>query len=169
MAGPQRARSSAASREAETLVATSTIDTVKKLMELALHNPNEAEAASAAMMAVRLIDKFSLPVGDNIIHRSDKEWVAPPSEFYDTVADIFTGHVGKNPDADPYTNGAQVPGGLMAPDNDLDTKQGAFAAQIVRAWRAIREARKALAGEFYRWEQRNGRRFVCDDCGKKPL
>lgn len=157
-------------------MATPTIDIVQKLMALALNNPNEEEARSAAMQAIRLIDKFSLPVGDNVIHRSDKEWVPPPPDFYETVSDIFKGG-GTNPDAEanaydqPYA-GAPPKGqqaGLRAVENDLIDQKSAFAAQIVRAWRAIREARRALAGEFYRWEQRNGHRFVCDACGKKPL
>ncbi len=156
-------------------MATSTIETVKKLIELALHNPNEAEAMSAAMMAVRLIDKFSLPVGDNIIHRSDKDWVPPPPDFYETVSDIFKGGVDPDAEAEAYTRPYSGPtpsgqqAGLAHVEHELIDQKSAFAAQIVRAWRAIREARKALGGEFYRWEQAHQRRFVCDDCGKKPL
>lgn len=156
---------------------TPTIEVVQKLMQLALHNPNEAEAMSAALKAIRMIDKFSLPVGDNVVHRSDRAWEPPPPDFYATVEDIFADKA-KQPDEEaraydsPY-QGAPPAGqqaGLTAPERELEDRQSAFAKQMVRAWRAIREARRALGGEFYRWETRNGgRRFVCDDCGKKPL
>lgn len=36
------------------------LDRVKKLMELALHNPNDTEARTAAMAAVRLIDQHKI-------------------------------------------------------------------------------------------------------------
>lgn len=155
---------------------TPTIEIVQKLMALALNNPNEEEARSAAMQAVKLIDKFSLPVGDNVIHRSDKEWVPPPQDFYDAVRDIFKDKM-KDSDAEataydrPY-QGAPPPGqeaGITHLEQELQDRKSAFAEQIVKAWRAIREARRALAGEFYRWEQGHRRRFVCDECGKKPL
>lgn len=153
-------------------MAASTIETVRRLLELAGNTPTndtpeyQRERESAALKAAQLIIRFSLPVGDNVIHRSDKEWVPPPPDFYTTVADIFKG-VQKDPDAEataydqPYA-GAPPPGqpaGLTTPETELQDQKSAFAQQVVTAWRAIRETRKALQAEIYRFEQKTRTRF----------
>lgn len=150
-------------------MATPTIDIVKKLMELALHNPNEEEARSAAMQAIKLIDRHSLPVGDNVIHRPTADWVPPPPDFYETVADILRGQ-GKDPDkeADAYNQPYQGPeagiplgqtAGLTFKEQELEDSKSAFARQVVVAWRAIRETRAKLQSEIYEWEQRTRMKF----------
>lgn len=146
---------------------------MRRLLELAGNTPTndtpeyQRERESAALKAAQLIIRFSLPVGDNVIHRSDKEWTPPPPDFYTTVADIFKGEA-KDPDAEataydqPYA-GAPPKGqqaGLTMPENDLIDQKSAFAAQVVRAWRAIRDTRKALQAEIYRFEQQYRTKFT---------
>lgn len=144
---------------------TPTIDIVKKLMELALHNPNPEEARSAAMKAIQLIDKFDLPVGDNVIHRPSKDWVPPDADFMHTVDDIFSGKKEwANPDAKATeydeNRGSQVPGALAAPERELEDQQSAFRKQVIRAWRAIRETRVKLQAEISTYERETHRRFT---------
>lgn len=144
---------------------TPTIEIVKKLMELALHNPNGEEARSAAVQAIRLIDKFNLPVGDNVINRPDKEWVPPDADFTKTVDDIFSGKKAwADPDAKATeydeNRGSQVPGALAAPERELEDQQSAFRRQVVRAWRAIRETRANLQSEIHAYEKESRRRFT---------
>lgn len=146
-------------------MATPTIEIVKKLMELALHNPNPEEARSAAMKAIQLIDKFDLPVGDNVIHRPSKDWVPPDADFMHTVDDIFSGKKAwANPDATAAeydeNRGSQVPGALAMPERELEDQQSAFRRQVVRAWRAIRETRVTLQSQIHEYEVRSGRKFT---------
>lgn len=57
------------------------LDRVKKLMELALHNPNEQEARTAAMAAVRLIDQHKIEL-------RAKAAPKPPINPYDSLKDL---------------------------------------------------------------------------------
>lgn len=124
---------------------------VEKLIQLALKNPNKEEAASAALKAVELIDRFSLPVGDRVIATEPvgptPNWVPPDPKFYETVDDIL-GKKQVNPDADPRT----MPG-LMIQDTELVDPQEAWRQRMVDAWKEIRAQRRDIAAIYYRLKQ----------------
>lgn len=126
-----------------------TTDIIRKLMALALNNPSEAEAMSAALKAVQLIEKHSIPVGDTIPLK-DKRWVPPEPDFMDLVNDILKGNK-PNPDE----QGPLV----MAEDYELDDQASAFRKQIVLAWRAIREERKKIEAEWHRLKKEGYRQW----------
>lgn len=141
------------------------ISHIQKLIELALHNPSEEEARSAAVMACRLIDKFKVPVGDMVIE-PPKEYTPPSPDFMATVADIFSKAQTEDQRSQAQRNyetggegGPGYAGGVQIQDRELTDWPSAIRMQVVRAWRAIREARKRLEAEIYRYEQETGRRF----------
>lgn len=123
-----------------------TTDIIRKLMALALNNPSLEEAQSAALKAVQLIEKHSIPVGDSIPLK-DKRWVPPEPDFMDLVNDILGG---KKPN--PDEQGPLV----MSEDTDLEDQATAFRKQVVLAWRAIRAERKKLEGEWHNLRKRRG-------------
>lgn len=136
-----------------------TVELIQKLIELALHNPSEEEARSAAMHACRLIDRDKIPVGDMVINVDpSRVWVPPDPDFMQTVADIFE-KGGVQPDESPIPESQAGTGGLSIQSRELEDQVTAFRNQVVRAWRAIRETRVKLQGEIYRYERETMRKF----------
>lgn len=147
-------------------MAADTLDIIQKLMALALNNPNEAESLRAALKAIQLIEKHQIPLGDTIIRKGDKgtKWAAPSEDFMSQVDEILKGVNKKwkeNPDSADYTEATGGSAGLKvaAVESDVEDRQSAFQKQIIRAWRAIRDTRRRLETEIYRYERETGRKF----------
>lgn len=142
-----------------------TLDIIGKLMALALNNPNEAESLRAALKAVQLIEKHQIPLGDTIIRKGDQgtKWAEPSEDFMSQVDEILKdrGKGGRTPDSSDFTEETGGGAGLKvaAVESDLEDRVSAFQRQIIRAWRAIRETRKKLDTEIYRYEKETGRKF----------
>jgi hypothetical protein len=148
-----------------------TIEIVQKLMALALNNPSEEEARSAALQAIKLIDRHQIPVGDKTVEKSEV-WTPPSEDFMKTVNDILnpkkTG-AGNTYGGDSIFDNSesfsqQTPGTVsrFKDEPELEDFQSAIRKQTIRAWRAIREARKELAAEIARYEKETRRKFRND-------
>lgn len=139
------------------------VDKVEKLIQLALKNPNREEAASAALMAVQLIDKFTIPIGTSMGFTVDKDdWVPPDKDVMDVMNDILSGK-------DPHKTGEGYEGGLMIQDREAQTGRDAWRQRMIDAWRALREERKRFEALVYRLELRyRGERFWDGLVNRKP-
>jgi hypothetical protein len=118
------------------MATSSTVDVIEKLIQLALKNPNREEAASAALKAVTLIDKYSVPLGAEVHILREGEWQPPDEDFKKTVDDILKS-TNIKPDHD-------LGPGLMIQSREMLTREEAFRAQMRRAWQAIREERRKV-------------------------
>lgn len=148
------------------------IDIVNKLVALALHNPNEEEARSAALQALRLMEKHQIPIG-NFIPDREAKWEPPPADFMATVEEILKGHTKQNQTGNSYGGDStldnreafetpQTPGAVatMKGEPEIESQEDAIRWQVVRAWRAIRETRKQLDAEIQRYERETHRKFT---------
>lgn len=127
---------------------------IRKLIALALNNPNEQEAAAAAMKAVRMIGAggdIPTPISSATkTYVRDEEFEA----FWDRM---------NNPDvsADDYPAGGPTDLKAAAVDTELD--DDFMRKRITRAWRAIRKERKILEGEIDRYERNTRQRYPKPD------
>lgn len=125
------------------------VDLVEKLIALALNNPSEEEAKSAALKAVSLIHEHSLPVGagspDPI--RVGRRTYTPDPEFEQVLADLLKHN--QNPD--------EFVAKVVYQDTEID--DDFMRKRVKKAWEEIRLARKRLEGEIYRYERETGRRY----------
>lgn len=140
-----------------------TVDIIEKLIQLALKNPNREEAASAALKAVALLDKYQIPIGSNVtILREAPEW-KPDPDFMHTVDEILKGRQWKtDTDANPVPPASSEPGLPMVQSHDVVDGREAFRQRMIDAWRAIREERIKLTAEVYRYEQETHRTYHGD-------
>lgn len=127
-----------------------TIDQIRKLLALALNNPNEEEARSAAMQAARLIEKHNVTMGGQAVTIPTREWQPPDTSVEDLLRAASKAN-GK--EAPP----AGHPNSVMITDNEMD--DDFMRKRITLAWRAIQETRKKLEMDIYHFEQRTGKRW----------
>lgn len=128
-----------------------TLEIINKLMRLALNNPSHEEASAAALRAVELINKYQVPVGD-IIPDRPLTYQAPPPDFAQAVADIFNDQKRTSTDGHQHNGPLSDQPGLVF-SGGTETEQGnPIQRQIILAWRAIRESRKKLEAEWYRFK-----------------
>ena len=117
-----------------------TVDIIYKLMALALNNPNEHEAQSAAMKAVRMIVDNDVAIGS--LHSQTRAKVVPltPEENVEFSAVMSAIMTAPNPDNFKPATTYQ--------DYDLD--DGFMKKRLISAWRQLREHRKRVEGECHR-------------------
>lgn len=144
-----------------------TIDVIEKLIQLALKNPEPAEAAAAALKAVALIDKYQIPIGANVTIVRDvaDEWKPPTPEENAIIEDMLKGKHRSDPEAGKAYTGQHHEGkteGLINQDNSPMTGKDAFRQRLIDAWRALREERVRFQGEVYRYELETHRTFWGD-------
>lgn len=148
------------------------VDMVEKLIRLATNNPSPEEARLAALKACELIQKFSIPLGADVVIVKDREWSAPSPDFMSTVEEILKGtRAAYNPQddvrdwqpADVGGSPAAPTQGLMIQDRKLWSRQEAFRAQMQRAWRAIREERKRIEAWVHNMRVKHGSEFWGED------
>lgn len=150
------------------------VDMVEKLIRLATNNPSPEEARLAALKACELIQKFSIPLGADVVIVKDREWSAPSPDFMATVEEILKGERATYasqwegsweppPAADVGGKPAAPTQGLMIQDRELWSRQEAFRAQMQRAWRAIREERKRIEGWVHNMRVKHGGEFWGSD------
>lgn len=146
------------------------LDRVKKLIALALNNPDEEEARSAAMKAVSLIvaDNMTIegntPLGFSPDFKKARRW-KPDKEFdafWETVMGTQKAQTSDDIDRDPWapqqSSGAtQLKASIV--DNDVEDAFSAMRHRIKIAWRAIQGERARLKMEIYNHEVRAGRRY----------
>jgi hypothetical protein len=142
------------------------LDRVQKLISLALNNPDEEEARSAAMKAVSLIVQQNMSIdgstaGTNVDpSRIRRAW--KPDEEFDSfwdniVKDTKKGFTSQDDiDRDAWAPQPTQAGGIKAAhvDTDVEDAFSAMRNRIKIAWRAIQRERAKLKTEIYRWEQR---------------
>lgn len=151
------------------------LDKVQKLIALALNNPNDEEASSAAMKAVSLIVAANLSIGGQAANtpfdpRRRKAW-KPDSEFDEFWNDItkqsdeqfHRGWSQDDMDRDQWAQPSPAPdgGGLKTAyvDTDVEDAFSAMRTRIKVAWRAIQKERARLKTEIHNWEVRYGHRY----------
>lgn len=126
-----------------------TIDIIQKLMALALNNPNEEEARSAAYRAVAMLVEHQVPIGKAQKTVTRQATVMTPAESAE-FGEVLSSLVRSNPDEfkpETYYATTEI-------DDEFMKKR------IILAWRKIREQRKILATEVYRYEQETHRKFT---------
>ena len=163
---------------------------VQKLISLALNNPNEEEARSAAMKAVSLIVAENMTIGGANTGqdptRVRKTW-APDAEFdafwEQMAADSKKGFVSQDDvDRNPWdpqpSSGEQ---GLKTAhvDTDVEDAFSAMRTRIKLAWRAIQRERARLKTEIYNAETKYSFRYprqepkeweaLCTYCGSTTM
>ena len=152
------------------------MDMVEKLIRLATNNPNEEEAKLAALKACSLIQKFSIPLGADVVIVKDREWKPPSPDFMDMVEEILKGtraaynqqdEVRDWEPADVGGSPAAPSQALMIQDRELFNREDAFRAQMSRAWRAIREERRRIEAWVHNFRVKEGGVFW-DDNHPKP-
>lgn len=120
---------------------------VHKLIALALNNPNEEEARSAAYRAVAMIEENQIPLGGKTTAARTAPTMTPAEET--EFKDVLSSLTRTNPDEfKPATSYATT-----EIDDEFMKKR------ILLAWRQIREQRKNLQSEIYRYEQETHRKF----------
>lgn len=120
------------------------LDKVRKLIELANHNPNNFEALAAAAKAVQLIEEHSLLQDERPIPQSARAW-KPDVEFDEVVAAMNR----QSPDLQGPT--------FKYPDMDID--DDFMRKRVKEAWGRIREERARLQAEIHNYEIQTRRRF----------
>lgn len=146
------------------------LDRVQKLIALALNNPNDEEASSAAMKAVSLIVAANLSIGGQATDtpfdpRRRKAW-KPDSEF-DTFWEDVVQQAGKARSQDDIDRDAWAPQShsgatelkAATVDTDVEDAFSAMRNRIKIAWRAIQKERARLKTEIHNWEVRYGHRY----------
>jgi protein required for attachment to host cells len=124
-----------------------TIDIIHKLMALAMNNPNEEEARSAAYRAVAMLTEHEIPIGGKTTAAKTPAMTPEEqTEFKDILAGLARRD---NPDefrpASYYTT-TEI-------DDEFMKKR------IIAAWRQIREMRAQLTSEIQRYERETHRKF----------
>lgn len=136
---------------------TSPIEKVRKLLALALNNPNVEEAMAAALMAAQLIEKNNFTVGGETVTIPHKNWEAPEE---DVIGDILkaAGHHA-TPQQEQWQGAPAGPAEMkpIIPDTDLD--DDFFRNRVIFAWRSIRQQRVILEQEIRNYEMNTGRKF----------
>lgn len=127
------------------------LDLIRKLIKLALHNPNEAEAHAAALKACELLeDAPVLAEGKSIpLNKTYK----PDPEFDATVEELFK----RAKDSMKSTNPDEFKPERMAPDTDID--DDFMRQRIKKAWQRIRDERANLNAEIHHYEVRTHMKF----------
>jgi hypothetical protein len=158
-------------------MASTVVDVVEKLIQLALKNPNREEAASAALKAVALIEKHQIPIGADVsIPTAGGNWVPPSKDFMDAVEEMLNtkrqqdAHTRKDPATYQTKAGTSYDQDLMIQDRETSTKEDAARQRFIDGWRALREERKRLEGEVQRFELAYSVRFwgvKCPQCGRE--
>jgi hypothetical protein len=143
------------------------------LIALALNNPNEEEARSAAIKAVSLIVQQNMSIEGNSAGQGidpskiRKAW-KPDDEFegfWDQVVNAASQTYKTQEDVDRSAWEQQSPapdgGGLKTAfvDTDVEDAFSAMRNRIKVAWRAIQRERAKLKTEIYRWEQEHYKRY----------
>ena len=123
------------------------VDVIEKLIQLALHNPSEIEAASAAMKVVRLLDSHQVPIGANIVIARDVQDYTPPTAEENATIEELLKKKGQDPDKNWSTEytGRHHEGkekGLITQDNSPQTAADAFRPRLGDAWGAVRGERQ---------------------------
>lgn len=147
-----------------------TLDRVQKLIALALNNPDEEEARSAAMKAVSLIvaANFSIEgttAGPNV-SATRRAW-RPDAEFdafWDEMDQQQHQGFRSQDDMDregyePQNYRQQGAEGLKAAVVDTDIDDDFMRKRVKAAWRAIQRERARLKTEIYNFEQRYRTRY----------
>ena len=131
---------------------------VRKLLALALNNPNEEEARSAVLMAVRLIESHNLMVGGVTVTQPVRNWTPPDPEFEE-----FWHNQVRTEDPNAFTSGGT---GLKPATIDTDIDDDFMRKRITAAWRAIRAERARLKAEIHEWEVKYRQRYPRPDPAK---
>ena len=141
---------------------TNTVEAIESLIRLAVHPASDRnEAASAALKAVKLIDKFSIPIGADVtMIRGVEDYKPPTAEEMSTIDQILQGKQ-KPETAREYSqkHHERKAEGLITQDNTPMTGQDAFRLRLIDAWREIRDQRVRLQAEIYRYELETHRKF----------
>jgi hypothetical protein len=125
-----------------------TIDKIRKLLALALSNPNENEAKAAALKAAEMIRDNNITLGGITVTQPVKNWTAPDVEFDDIVSAVEHAN-------DPTSGKTGIKPSI--PDTDID--DDFMRKRIKLAWQAIRNERERLKREIGDWERRHRERY----------
>lgn len=154
------------------------LDLLRKLLALALHNPSEEEARSAAMAAVKLIEEKNITLGGERVTMPVREWTKPSQDFEDTWAEM-----NKKPPITPDSedecltcgkprwfhkhpsnecpNFTEAPTdefgagrAIKAPIQDNDVEDDFMRKRVILAWQRIREERVQLRHEIHNANER---------------
>lgn len=125
-----------------------TLDTIQKLIALAMDNPSAEESRSAALKAVALIVEHNITLEGRGARTFDtvntKKTYRPDQEF-----DAFWSKMGKDQEAaegeDPDLGRA---GGLATTQVDTDLDDDFMRVRIKKAWRALQRERARLKTEI---------------------
>lgn len=132
-------------------------DLLKKLLALALHNPSEEEARSAAMAACRLIQDRNITIGGERVTLPVNNWEKPSPEFEETWAEM-------QPKTQPNGEGRRdefnAGEGLKTPIQDNDIDDDFMRKRVIKAWQMIREERANLYREIHMMETRFQTRYT---------
>lgn len=123
------------------------LDIIQKLIALATNNPSEAEAAAAALKAVRLIQRHNIRIGELGESRKVPKRPEDDPDFMNVVDEILKNAV--NPDE-------WKP---LATYVDTDVDDDFWMKKIKDAWRAIRVERKRLESAIHEYRTRSGRSY----------
>lgn len=137
-------------------MASKLIERIQNLMALALNNPSEEEARSAAMQVVKLIEENKLNLGGvPAMHINTSKAYKPDADFDSTFSDLT-----KPTDAqEEYQGGSAGEAGLKLADVIADLDDDFMRKKVTRAWRALRDERKKLEGEIHRYELESRRKY----------
>lgn len=123
------------------------LEIIHKLIALALHNPNEEEARSAAYRAVEMIMEHQIPIGGKTaVNRAPTLTPEEQGEFQEILSALMTR---KNPDGFTPSTYHQ----------DFDIDDGFMKKRIIDAWRKLREERKRFEAEIHVYEMQTHRKF----------
>jgi hypothetical protein len=134
------------------------IEKIRKLLALALSNPNEEEARSAAMKAAEMIRDNNITLGGITVTQPVRNWQGPDVEFEEILKATERRPDGSN----PWEGRASGPQGIKQAILDTDLDDDFMRKRIKDAWRAIREERAKLQGEIHRYEVETHRHYPRD-------
>lgn len=151
------------------------LDRVQKLISLALNNPDEEEARSAAFKAVSLIVQQNMSIagstaGGNVDPSKIKRAWKPDDEFdafWDEIVKDSAKGFGSTVSQEDLDRDAWAPqpsvgaSGIKAAvvDTDVEDAFSAMRNRIKVAWRSIQRERVKFKTEIYRWEQQYHHRY----------
>lgn len=122
-----------------------TIEKIRKLLALALSNPNEEEARSAAMKAAEMIRDNNITLGGITVTQPVKNWQGPDVEF-----DEILRATERRPDgSNPWEGQASGPQSVKKAIIDTDIDDDFMRKRIKLAWQAIRVERERLKTEIH--------------------
>lgn len=118
-----------------------TIEVIHKLIALAMNNPSEEEARSAAYRAVALITEHQIPIGGQTTAAQPVTLTPEEKKDFEDVLSALS--LRKNPDEFTPSTYHQ----------DFDLDDGFMKKRIIEAWRELRRMRKEVSAWIDRIER----------------